>query len=185
MEFYETFFILNAAPDVTDAQIQKVADLISSNKGEVVSIDRWGMRKLAYEIKRTSQGYYTCIYFKGDESLPRILENHYKLNEMCLRYLTVVSIHTPEEIAARTEKAAVESRIMGMEPTEEADQKPFEKGREGVPEEPSDEHLDTTDQAVETLEEEKEILPDEEEKTLELNSDKLEEEDENWEDKKN
>lgn len=110
MNFYETVFILDAAPDAIDAEIQKVVDLIAANKGKMVSVDRWGMRKLAYEIKRKGQGYYTCVYFNGDESLPARLENYYKLNESCLRYLTVVSIHTPEEIAARGERARAEVR---------------------------------------------------------------------------
>jgi small subunit ribosomal protein S6 len=109
MNFYETIFILDAAPDAIDAEIKKVEDLITAHKGEVVSADRWGMRKLAYEIKRKGQGFYTCIYFKGDNGLPAILENQYKLNENCLRYLTVVSIHTPEEIQARAKKAAAET----------------------------------------------------------------------------
>lgn len=181
MNFYETFFILNAAPDAIDAQIQKVADLISANKGEVVSIDRWGMRKLAYEIKHMSQGYYTCIYFQGDESLPRILENQYKLNEMCLRYLTVVSIHTPEEIVARAEKAAEEGRLLGMEPTEKIDREPIEKSRE-ILEVPPDEHLDAADRPVEAPEEEEEILSNDEEKKSPADSDQLAEEEENWED---
>jgi len=108
MEFYETIFILGSAPDAIDAEIQKVVDLITTNKGQVVHVDRWGMKKFAYEIRKKEQGYYTCVYFKGDKNLPAHLESYYKLNESCLRYLTVVSIHTPEEIAARAEK--VEAR---------------------------------------------------------------------------
>lgn len=110
MNFYETVFILDAAPDAIDAEIQKVVDLIAANKGEVVSVDRWGMKKLAYEIKLKGQGYYTCVYFNGDRTLPAKLENHFKLNELCLRYLTVVSIHKPEEIVARGEAAQIEAR---------------------------------------------------------------------------
>jgi small subunit ribosomal protein S6 len=108
MRFYETIFILDVAPDVIDAEIQKVTDLITANNGQVVLADRWGMRKFAYEIKHKNQGFYTCIYFNGAEKIPGILENHYKLNENCLRYLTVVSIHTPEEIASRAEKVSHE-----------------------------------------------------------------------------
>jgi len=105
MKLYETVFILDTAPEASDAEIQKVVDLISANKGEVLSVDHWGMKKMAYEIKGKAQGYYTCVYFKGDENLPAKLENFYQLNESYLRYLTVVSAHTPEEIAARAGKA--------------------------------------------------------------------------------
>ncbi len=105
MKFYETVFILDAAPEAIEGEIQKVVDLISANKGQLISLDRWGMRKLAYEIKRRGQAYYTCLYFNGDESLPAKLENLFKLNEHCLRYLTILSAHTAEEIAARGQKA--------------------------------------------------------------------------------
>ncbi|MCK4273036.1 30S ribosomal protein S6, partial [bacterium] len=110
MTFYETVFILDAPSDAIDAEIQKVTDLITANKGEVVSVDRWGMKKLAYEIKRKGQGFYTCVYFKGEADLPAKLEHHYKLSELYLRYLTVVSIHTAEEIAARAKKTAAETQ---------------------------------------------------------------------------
>jgi small subunit ribosomal protein S6 len=118
MNFYETVFILDSAPEAIDAEIKKVEDLITANKGELVSVDRWGMRRLAYEIKRKNQGFYTCIYFKGDSSLPATLESQYKLNESCLRYLTVVSIQTPEEILARAKKA--ETGAPATAPTAEA-----------------------------------------------------------------
>ena len=105
MKLYETVFILDTAPEASDAEIQKVVDLITANKGNVLLVDRWGMKKLTYEIKGKGQGYYSCVYFNGDEDLPAKLENYYQLNESCLRYLTVISAHTPDEISARAERA--------------------------------------------------------------------------------
>jgi small subunit ribosomal protein S6 len=68
-----------------------VEELITGRKGTVKKMDKWGMRKFAYPINKRPQGYYTLIYFEGDGSLLTELERVYKLNESCLRYLTVAS----------------------------------------------------------------------------------------------
>ena len=89
MNFYETVFILDAAPDAIDAEIQKVVDLIAANKGKVVSVDRWGMRKLAYEIKKQSKGYFVHMDYLGPADLPAEVERNLRLDERILGYLTV------------------------------------------------------------------------------------------------
>jgi small subunit ribosomal protein S6 len=163
MEFYETIFILGSAPDAIDAEIQKVVDLITANKGQVVHIDRWGMKKFAYEIRKKEQGYYTCVYFKGDKSLPAHLESYYKLNESCLRYLTVVSIHTPEEIAARAEKVEARPAIKAAaapKPTaKKVEEKPVPEKEKAK--EPSEEEAETTEPPAEQTKE----APEGDEKT--------------------
>jgi len=90
---YETVFILDPALDssTTDQEIKKVEDLIASREGKVLKVDRWGSRRLAYPIAKKQQGYYTLILFEGEGDLINELERNYRLNESCLRYLTVVS----------------------------------------------------------------------------------------------
>lgn len=155
MKFYETVFILGSAPDAIDAEIQKVLDLITAQKGQVIHVDRWGMKKFAYEIRKKEQGYYTCVYFKGDESLPAHLESYYKLNESCLRYLTVVSIHTPEEIAARAEKVearpAVRAAAAPKPTAKKAEAKTLPEKEKA--EEPPEERAETTEPPAEQTEE--------------------------------
>ena len=155
MNFYETIFILGSAPDAIDAEIQKVVDLITANKGQVVHIDRWGMKKFAYEIRKKEQGYYTCVYFKGDKNLPAQLESYYKLNESCLRYLTVASIHTPEEIAARAEKVEARPAAKAAATPKPTAKKPkAEKSPEKEKaEEPSEEKAETAKPAEEETKE--------------------------------
>jgi small subunit ribosomal protein S6 len=93
LRLYETVFVLDPSLDehAVEKERAKVEELIASRKGTVKKIDRWGMKKFAYPINKRPQGYYTLIYFEGDGSLLEELERVYKLNESCLRYLTVVS----------------------------------------------------------------------------------------------
>ena len=64
-EKYETTFILSPqADDATfDRQIQSVSDLISKYGGNVLLENRMGVRRLAYQIKKFTQGFYTYIVF--------------------------------------------------------------------------------------------------------------------------
>ncbi|MGB7062294.1 MAG: 30S ribosomal protein S6 [Candidatus Zixiibacteriota bacterium] len=93
MRLYETVFVLDPSLDehAVEKERAKVEELITSRKGTVKKIDKWGMKKFAYPIKKRPQGYYTLVYFEGDGSLLEELERAYKLNESCLRYLTVAS----------------------------------------------------------------------------------------------
>ncbi len=93
MRLYETVFVLDPSLDehTVEKEINKVEELITSNKGTVKKTEKWGMKKFAYPIKKKPQGYYTLIYFEGNGGLLKELERVYKLNEFCLRYLTVQS----------------------------------------------------------------------------------------------
>ena len=93
MRVYETIFILDPTLDEhsIEKEIKKVEDLITNQKGSIVKTDKWGTRRLSYPISKKMQGFYTLIYFEGDGNIPSELEKAYKLNESCIRYLTVVS----------------------------------------------------------------------------------------------
>lgn len=93
MRLYETVFVLDPSLDepAIEKEISRVEDLITNHKGSIKKREKWGMKKFAYPIRRKIQGYYTLIYFEGDGDIPAELERSYKLNEHCLRYLTVVS----------------------------------------------------------------------------------------------
>jgi len=90
---YETIFVLDPSLDdsVIQKEIEKIEELITNHKGRIIKTEKWGMKRLAYPIKKKMQGCYTLIYFEGDSNVPTELERSYKLNESCLRYLTVVS----------------------------------------------------------------------------------------------
>jgi len=93
LRLYETIFILDPTLDEhsLEKEIKKVEDLITNQKGSIIKTEKWGTRRLSYPINKKMQGFYTLIYFEGDGNIPSELERAYKLNESCIRYLTVVS----------------------------------------------------------------------------------------------
>jgi small subunit ribosomal protein S6 len=88
---YETTFILGPQADEAtfDRQINAVSDVIKRYNGKVFDEDRIGIRRLAYPIKKYTQGYYTRLIFTGDNNVLSELDRFYRLEEAYIRYLTV------------------------------------------------------------------------------------------------
>ncbi len=88
---YETTFIL--VPDLPgDEQkqaVDKFISLIKDNDGEVHNIEHWGMRKLAFPIKRRTNGYYVFVEFTANPEFVAKLEQNYRYDDNVIRYLTV------------------------------------------------------------------------------------------------
>jgi len=91
INIYETVFI--ATPVLSETQMKEAVDkfkaIITGNKGEIVSEENWGLRKLAYPIQKKSTGFYYMIEFKSDGNLIEKLETDYKRDERIIRFLTV------------------------------------------------------------------------------------------------
>ena len=90
MNSYETMFIVN--PNLTeeenDAEIAKVQAVIEE-AGEVVSVDKWGKKKLAYEIRKFEDGYFNIIDFKADPKVLVELDHIFRITENILRGIYV------------------------------------------------------------------------------------------------
>ncbi|MBU1702382.1 MAG: 30S ribosomal protein S6 [Candidatus Eisenbacteria bacterium] len=93
MKDYETVFVLH--PRLDDAkveeEIQKVKDIITQADGQILDVQKWGRKRLAYEIQKIHEGLYTVIQYSGEPQTVKDLDRRYKLNENVLRYLTVVA----------------------------------------------------------------------------------------------
>ena len=103
---YETTFIVNASLDdaQVDSVIGRVQDTITKYGGTVEALNKWGRKRLAYSINKKTNGYYVNIEFQAPNTLLAILERSFQLDEMILRYLTVVL--DPRAIVARAAAAA-------------------------------------------------------------------------------
>jgi len=88
---YETVAITLA--DYPDSEIDSLIDryqsIIASQGGSVVRIERWGRRKLAYEIKKQTKGFYFLLNFVAPQNAVDELERNFKLDDRILRFLTV------------------------------------------------------------------------------------------------
>jgi small subunit ribosomal protein S6 len=100
MRKYETIFILQ--PDLGEDDIKvvtaKAQDVIASYKGELHRMDDWGVRKLAYSIKKFARGRYYYARFDGGAELIAELERRLRLDEKVLRYQSVNITDEPEKV---------------------------------------------------------------------------------------
>ncbi len=90
LNHYETVFI--ATPVLSENQmkeaVQKFKKIITENGGELVHEENWGLKKLAYPIKKKSTGFYYLIEFRGPGDIVEKLELQYRRDERIIRYLT-------------------------------------------------------------------------------------------------
>lgn len=86
---YETLFVLKPEleEEAIKANISKFSDIITNGGGEIVSVDEWGKRKLAYPILDRTEGYYVLITFNAGGELPSELERNFRITEDVMRYL--------------------------------------------------------------------------------------------------
>ena len=91
MQKYETIFIIDSLlkGEEIDNIINKYERFLSANGGQIETVERWGKKRLAYEIKKRQYGYYVLIRFDGPPTMIKPLEREYRLNESLLRYKTL------------------------------------------------------------------------------------------------
>jgi len=87
---YETVFIISPTLD-DEARanlIEKFKNLISSN-GQLLTVEEWGKRRLAYKIDKHAEGYYVLMQFISKPEFPRELERVYRITDGVIRFLIV------------------------------------------------------------------------------------------------
>src|SRR5487761_103147 len=91
MPFYETIFI--ARQDVSSAQVEALTDtlanLVTEHGGKVTKREYWGLRNLAYRIKKNRKGHYVLFNLEAPPAAVNELERNMRINEDVLRYLTI------------------------------------------------------------------------------------------------
>jgi small subunit ribosomal protein S6 len=88
---YEVLYILNADQDdeIISAQTEKFGALVTSNGGEVLKVDKWGRRRLAYPIQFKNEGFYVLMNIKAAPELPAELERNFGISDEVMRYIVV------------------------------------------------------------------------------------------------
>lgn len=108
MRRYETIAITRA--DYPDEEIQNIIDryksVIEGQKGLVVKIEKWGKRKLAYEIKKVSKGFYLLFDFAGQADVVDELERNFRIDDRILKFMTVKTNDHVDMLALEKEMAA-------------------------------------------------------------------------------
>ena len=91
MRKYETIFILHPSLDeeANKAAIEKFKGVIENGGGTIENVDVWGKRKLAYEIAKVNEGFYTLINFNADSELPKELDRVFRITDGVIKYMTI------------------------------------------------------------------------------------------------
>ena len=78
-----------ADESVVGGVIDRIAKIVSQAGGEVGKVDRWGLRRLAYEIARQGEGYYVVVVFTAEPSVIAELERSLHFADEVLRFKVV------------------------------------------------------------------------------------------------
>jgi small subunit ribosomal protein S6 len=69
--------------------IERYRSIITNHKGMVIKVEKWGKRKLAYEIRKHNKGFYMLIDFAGQSATVVELERNFKIDDKILKFMTV------------------------------------------------------------------------------------------------
>ncbi len=88
---YESMYILK--PDIdeekAEATVERFKNLVESTNGEIIKLDKWGKRRLAYPINDFTEGYYVLMQFKAPPEAAKELERIQRIADEVLRYMTI------------------------------------------------------------------------------------------------
>ncbi|NOR10780.1 MAG: 30S ribosomal protein S6 [Desulfovibrionaceae bacterium] len=133
MRRYETISIIRAS--VGDEEIeainQRSISIIEGDGGSIVKVDKWGLKTLAYLIKKEPQGYYVYMDYGATAAAVTEMERQFKIDDRLLKFMTVKldNVFDPEAIQAEAEAAAKAAEAKAQE-SEIADSKTEDENKE-------------------------------------------------------
>jgi len=111
---YETVILFD--PELPEERrkefLAKVAGVIGSYQGEVLKQDDWGNRKMAYQIRKKVNAFYTFLLYTGNRGVVEEVERNIKIFDGILRHLT-----SRVEIEIKGKAAAAEAPAPSEEQT--------------------------------------------------------------------
>jgi len=126
MRRYETIFILR--PNSSEEEITRIIDntsqVIGNDQGSIIEMNRWGMKKLAYLIKKESLGYYVFCDYAASPAAVTEIERKFRIDDAVLKYLTIKIDEgmTAEKIAVAVAEVSAKATEPAEDDTEEEDQ---------------------------------------------------------------
>lgn len=109
MNKYELIYIIDTTleEEARKALIERFNGIITANGGEVVKVEEWGKRRLAYAIDYKTEGYYVYVAFNGAPELPRELSRNLGINERVIRSQIVKLLTKKSSVKPRASRASV------------------------------------------------------------------------------
>ncbi len=129
MRIYEELFIVkpDTAEEEIDQAVEQVKGVIASGGGSVDKVDKWGVRKLAYRVKKQDDGYYILIQFSSSPDTVKEVERRLRVSDLVLKYLTVridTKLKRVEKRKKRREKRAARRPVPAAAPQAPAPEQP-------------------------------------------------------------
>ena len=114
---YESVVIINAAleDEQVETTISRMQETITTHGGELIELDKWGRKRLAYPIKKAKSGYYVVLRFNATTDLVATLERNYRLDENVIRYLTIQLDKFALEAIAKQKEASKNEELNAQE----------------------------------------------------------------------
>ena len=114
MRPYEAMVILDASLEESAVQavVNRTSELLSASGGEVTRADKWGKRRLAYEIDHRTEGYYLLLELTLDPDAVAEIDRSLRLTEGVVRHKIV---RMPEQAAKPAGRRAAEPAMSGPE----------------------------------------------------------------------
>jgi len=126
MRRYESVVILD--PDLPEEQIgsltERYSQIIKSSGGELIKIEDWGSKRMAYVVKRKERGRYILLDYVGQPALLAELERQFKISEEVMKFLSVklddnVDLEAFQAEAEQKAKAEAERKAQAEAPPAE------------------------------------------------------------------
>ena len=99
MALYEHTFI--ATPELSVSELdslnKKILSILEKNGSKIVKKEEWGIRNLAYPIKKNTKGNYNNLYIDGNNKIIKELEQFERYDERIIKFLSIKIKKIPEE----------------------------------------------------------------------------------------
>ena len=130
MRRYETIFILR--PSTGEEEINRIigstTQIILGDQGTIIELNRWGMKKLAYLIKKEVLGYYVFCDFAGTPEAVAEIERKFRIEDLVLKYMTIKTAGSINEEEIQQAIVAVSEKATALADdgeTEDSDSEPL------------------------------------------------------------
>ncbi|MEE9910359.1 MAG: 30S ribosomal protein S6 [Deltaproteobacteria bacterium] len=110
MKRYEVIAIVKTDVSEEDmtAIIDRSSNIITERKGVIAKAEKWGKRRLAYEINKQRDGFYFFIDYAGDGAIVAEMERNFKIDDRVLKFMTVTKEGATTREGMEAEVAAAE-----------------------------------------------------------------------------
>jgi small subunit ribosomal protein S6 len=130
MRHYETTYILrpNLGEEQFTESIDRTNAIVTNDGGAIISLDRWGIKRLAFEINREIQGYYVYMNYAAPGKTVDEIERIFRIDDRVLRYLTVKlgDAMNAEAIEAEKQRIAEKAAARALAQSEDAEGDEFD-----------------------------------------------------------